>query len=220
MNIIETNLKFSELTERNKTNRIILHHSGVAVLQSIETIHNYHKNSLGWAGIGYHFYVRKNGEIYRGRPENAVGAHAYGSNTDSIGVCFEGDFNQEAMTETQKRSGQELVIYLKQKYGINKVQAHKDVCATSCPGSNFPFAEIVNCKDEEEQKIKTVKVKTSLILREKPTTKSRAIADFINNTTVIVLEENCAETDGYVWDKVQVRVMPQYVGYMANKYLK
>lgn len=111
MRIIETNLNFSELTKRTKTNRIILHNSGVAVLQTVETIHSYHKNSLRWAGIGYHFYIRKDGSIYRGRQEDAVGAHAYGSNSDSIGVCFEGDFNQETMPEAQKRAGQEL-LYL------------------------------------------------------------------------------------------------------------
>ena len=65
MNIIETNLQFTSLSKRDKTNRIILHHSGVSVLQSVEVIHNYHKNTNKWAGIGYHFYVRKDGSIYR-----------------------------------------------------------------------------------------------------------------------------------------------------------
>ncbi|EKC77056.1 protein containing N-acetylmuramoyl-L-alanine amidase, family 2 domain protein, partial [human gut metagenome] len=40
----------------------------------------------GWAGAGYHFLVRKDGTIYRLRPEDKVGAHAYGSNYNSIGV--------------------------------------------------------------------------------------------------------------------------------------
>lgn len=144
MNIIETNLNFTNLSTRNKTTRIILHHTAVAVEQSVETIHNYHKNSLGYAGIGYHFYVRKNGEIYRGRPENTVGAHAYGANTDSIGICFEGNFEEETMAEVQMKAGQELVAYLKQKYGISTVKRHKDVCNTSCPGANFPFDTIVS----------------------------------------------------------------------------
>lgn len=150
MNIIETNLSFTNLSTRSRTTRIILHHTAVSVEQSVETIHNYHKNSLGYAGIGYHFYVRKNGEVYRGRPENAVGAHAYGANTDSIGVCFEGNFEEETMSEAQIKAGQELVAYLKQKYGISTVQKHKDVCNTSCPGANFPFDTIVNGTYVEE----------------------------------------------------------------------
>ncbi|MCI9000947.1 MAG: hypothetical protein HFJ26_08760 [Clostridia bacterium] len=36
------------------------------------------------------------------------------------------------------------MAYLKSKYGISKVQRHSDVGKTSCPGTNFPFDEIVN----------------------------------------------------------------------------
>lgn len=157
MNIIETNLEFSGLSKRNSTNRIVLHNSGVSVLQDVETIHNYHKNSLGWAGIGYHFYVRKDGSVYRGRPEDTVGAHAYGSNGDSIGICFEGNYDEETMTEAQKRAGQELVTILKEKYCISKIQGHRDVCSTSCPGKNFPFDEIANVEEKKEE---TAKKKT------------------------------------------------------------
>ena len=150
MNIIETILDFSPLKERTSTNRIILHNSGVTVLQSVEIIHNYHKNTKGWAGIGYHFYVRKDGSIYRGRPENTVGAHAYNNNSDSIGICFEGDFNQEVLSDVQKNAGKELISYLCKKYGITKIQGHKEVNNTSCPGSNFPLDEMKEIKKNEE----------------------------------------------------------------------
>lgn len=148
MNIIETNLKFNSMDTRKLTKRIILHHSGVSVLQSVEIIHNYHKNTQGYAGIGYHFYVRKDGTIYRGRPEDKVGAHAYGANSDSIGICAEGDFNNEIMSEVQKNAIKELVVYLKEKYNVNIVVGHRDTIATSCPGKNYPFDEIVNSKVE------------------------------------------------------------------------
>lgn len=152
MEIIETNLKFGSLSKRAKTVRIFLHNSGVTVLQSVEIIHNYHKNSLGWSGIGYHFYVRKDGKIYRGRPEEMIGAHATGdkANYDSIGICFEGNFNKETMGEVQKTAGQELVAYLKKKYNISKVQKHSEVNNTDCPGNNFPFTEIANATTVEK----------------------------------------------------------------------
>lgn len=140
MNIKETNLKFGSLSNRSKTTRIILHHAA-AKSCGASTIHQWHKNN-GWSGIGYHFVVRKNGTIERGRPEKTVGAHASGSNSDSLGICFEGDFQTEKMSDKQKSAGKELVAYLKKKYGISKVQRHSDVYATSCPGKNFPFSEI------------------------------------------------------------------------------
>ena len=45
---------------------------------------------------------------------------------------------ETAMPEAQRAAGAELVAYLKQKYGITKVQKHRDVNATGCPGDNFP----------------------------------------------------------------------------------
>ena len=155
MKIIETNLNFSKLDKRKATNRIILHHTAVQTEQSVEVIHNYHKNSLNYAGIGYHFYVRKNGEIFRGRPEDTIGAHAYGSNSDSIGICAEGNFEKETMSAEQRDAIVKLVKYLTNKYNITKIQGHKDVNKTSCPGKNYPFEEIidgVNKKEVQETK--------------------------------------------------------------------
>lgn len=132
----------SPLSKRNKTNRIILHHSQ-ATTCSVEDIHQWHLKN-GWSGIGYHFLVRKDGTIYQGRPEDTIGAHAKGANNDSIGICAEGNFMHEKMNSLQLNALIELVSYLKKKYGITKVLRHKDVCSTDCPGINFPFLKIVS----------------------------------------------------------------------------
>lgn len=138
--IIETNLSFGSMSNRSRTNRIILHHAE-ATSCTAEDIHRWHLGN-GWSGAGYHFLVRKDGKIYRLRPEGKVGAHASGSNSDSLGVCFEGRYNSETMPQAQIDAGRALVAHLKGKYSITTVQAHRDVCSTDCPGVNFPFAEI------------------------------------------------------------------------------
>ena len=148
MEIIENNLQFKDMSTRNSTERIILHHAD-AKNCSAEDIHRWHLNN-GWSGAGYHFLVRKDGTIYRLRPEDKVGAHAYGANYNSLGICFEGDYMQEDMLEDQKEAGKELVAYLKNKYNITTVQAHRDVCATSCPGDKFPFNEIAKSETSNE----------------------------------------------------------------------
>jgi N-acetyl-anhydromuramyl-L-alanine amidase AmpD len=148
MEIIETNLEFKNMSTRKSTERIILHHAD-AKNCSAEDIHRWHLNN-GWSGAGYHFLVRKDGTIYRLRPEDKVGAHAYGSNYNSIGICFEGNYMEEDMPAEQIKAGQELVAYLKNKYNITTVQAHRDVCATSCPGNKFPFDEIANFEPSNE----------------------------------------------------------------------
>ena len=60
MEIIKTNLKFGTLTKRQSTARVILHHA--AMNGSVKDIHRVHLNN-GWSGIGYHFYVRKDGTV-------------------------------------------------------------------------------------------------------------------------------------------------------------
>lgn len=143
MNIIEKTYKWNgKLSNRKSTNRIILHHAESKSCTA-DDIHRWHLAN-GWCGIGYHFFVRKDGSIYRARPEGVVGSHAKGSNSDSIGICFEGSYMTETMSDVQINAGRELVAYLKNKYGITTVQKHKDVCSTNCPGTNFPFDAIVN----------------------------------------------------------------------------
>lgn len=143
MNIIEkiytTN---GSMDIRKSTTRIILHHAASATA-SADDIDRWHKEK-GYSKIGYHFLVRKDGSIYRGREENMVGAHAYGANYDSIGICAEGDFEVETMSDVQKQSLKELVSYIKNKYNITKVQEHSDVNNTACAGKNYPFDEIAN----------------------------------------------------------------------------
>ena len=148
MNIIETNLEFKDMSTRKSTERIILHHAD-AKNCSAEDIQRWHLNN-GWAGAGYHFLVRKDGKVYRLRPEDKVGAHAYGANYDSLGICFEGNFMEEDMPAEQIKAGQELVAYLKNKYNITTVQRHKDVCSTNCPGDKFPFNEIADSETSNE----------------------------------------------------------------------
>ena len=141
MKINEVTYKWNgALSKRRSTTRIILHHAAASKCTA-QQIHSWHLAN-GWVGIGYHFFVRKDGSVYRGRPENSVGAHAGNNNYDSIGICFEGNFMTETMPEAQKRAGRELVQYLKDKYGISTVQKHSDVNATGCPGTHFPFKEI------------------------------------------------------------------------------
>lgn len=143
MNIIEKTYKLNgNLAIRTKTERIILHHAE-STSCTAEDIDRWHKNN-GWTCIGYHFFVRKDGSIYRGRQENTKGAHAGDANTNSIGICFEGRYETEQMPDVQVEVGKELVAYLKNKYNISKVQKHSDVCSTSCPGKNFRFDEIAN----------------------------------------------------------------------------
>lgn len=145
VNIIETKLLFNGgFVNRTSTKQIILHHAEASNC-TVEDINRWHLNN-GWTGIGYHYFVRKDGTIYRGRPENAIGAHAVGANTNSIGICAEGRYNVETMPEAQKNAIKELIADIKSRYGNLAVKGHKEVSNTSCPGKNYPLEELKNTK--------------------------------------------------------------------------
>lgn len=140
MNIINSNLKFRGLTYGNNPRKIILHHAA-ATNCSIEDIHTWHLHN-GWSGCGYHYFIRKDGSIYKGRPETSLGAHCINYNSISIGICVEGNYMVEYMPSNQKKSLMELIKYLCSKYGIKEIYGHGELNSTSCPGKNYPLDEI------------------------------------------------------------------------------
>lgn len=148
LNIIEPNYTWNgALTKRTTTDRIILHHA--AGNGTAESIHKYHV-SLGWKGIAYHYYVRKDGTIYRGRPEDTVGGHTSGYNSRSIGICAEGNFETDVMSDAQRDAIRALVLDIRTRYPDTKTIKHKDVAATACPGKNYPFDYIAAADPDPE----------------------------------------------------------------------
>lgn len=141
MNIINSNLSFrNNLSYGNKPDTIVLHHAEASSC-SVQDVHQWHLNN-GWAGIGYHYFVRKDGNIYTGRPENAIGAHCPGMNSHSIGICAEGAYMSETMPDVQAQAIIELSLSIKNKYGISAIGGHKEYYSTDCPGSNYPLEDI------------------------------------------------------------------------------
>ncbi|WP_373325610.1 peptidoglycan recognition family protein [Sporomusa paucivorans] len=142
LNIKETNLKFGAMNRQHeRITRVVIHHVGDPPRDvSAEEIHRWHKEN-DWAGIGYHYVVRTDGTIERGRPEEYVGAHAQGFNTGSIGVNFAGNMDKMEPTPAQIESGAILLADICTRHGItptpSTVVGHRDLMATSCPGKNL-----------------------------------------------------------------------------------
>lgn len=140
MEIRQANLHMGYLRPRTRTDFIILHHA--AGTGSVEAVNAYHKRR-GWKGIGYNFYVRRDGSVWEGRGLDKVGAHTAGFNENSIGICAEGNFEKEKMSEAQKKALTELLAFVWGKFPNAKVIRHRAVAATACPGRNYPIDAII-----------------------------------------------------------------------------
>lgn len=142
VSVIDYGLSFSSLTPREGTNRIVIHHTGNPYDDdlSAEQIHASHQ-AQGWSGIGYHFVIRKDGSIELGRPDWSIGAHAYGFNSDSIGIHVCGNFDQAEPTKAQLDALPQLIADICDAYGLiaagTIVVGHRDLMATACPGNNL-----------------------------------------------------------------------------------
>jgi N-acetyl-anhydromuramyl-L-alanine amidase AmpD len=120
MKIIERKLKFkSKLKKLNSPSMIIIHHSAHSSA-TVKDIHRWHLEN-GWSGFGYHFLVTKDGQVHRGRPENAIGVHTNGYNNISLGVCMQGNYDVEKVPQIQFNALIELCKYLCNKYTISTI---------------------------------------------------------------------------------------------------
>lgn len=168
MQIIETNFKWNgSLSYTNKPKKIVLHHAEDSIC-TVQQIHSWHLGN-GWTGIGYHFFVRKDGTIYRGRPENVIGAHVSGANTNTLGICAEGSYMTEIMPTAQLNAIKWLIQYLDNKYGQLPIYGHREVGSSNCPGTNYPLAELKARKGivQTETKVENVVVTTHPITETK-----------------------------------------------------
>ena len=120
---------------------LVIHCSAVRPDQtsSAAQIDTWHRQRGFHLGIGYHYVIRRNGEIEPGRPEWMVGAHCLNHNAHSIGICYEGGLDirgQPADTRTaeQKATMRLLLEDLHKRYPRALVVGHRDLDSKkACP---------------------------------------------------------------------------------------
>ena len=117
-----------------KITLIVVHCSAVRPDQtsSVAQINTWHHQRGFHLGVGYHYVVRRDGEIEPGRPEWLIGAHCVNHNAHSIGVCYEGGLDirgQPADTRTaeQKAALRTLLEDLHRRYPKALIVGHHDL---------------------------------------------------------------------------------------------
>lgn len=113
----------------------------------IRTIHIRERN---FADIGYHYVIHADGRIVRGRSCDTVGAHCFGQNTESLGICLIGGRDTDLFTRTVKfkdcqfESLAHLLRVLLNIYGLQTtdIYSHSAFSDKTCP--NFNVTEFIN----------------------------------------------------------------------------
>lgn len=124
-----------------KISEIILHCSATREGKAftVSDIDRWHRER-GWKGCGYHYVITLDGKVEQGRPEQVVGAHCTGRNSESIGVCYIGGCDmvgksKDTRTPEQKKAMVTLVRQLMQTHGIGieDVRCHNEFSNKACP---------------------------------------------------------------------------------------
>ena len=123
-----------------KINGIIVHCAATREDRdfTVEDITRWHK-ARGFATIGYHYVIYRDGSIHEGRPLEQIGAHCVGHNKHSIGVCYiggcasDGKTPKDTRTPEQKEALLALLRRLKARFPNATIHGHRDFAAKACP---------------------------------------------------------------------------------------
>lgn len=128
-----------------KPSEIILHCSATpegrdVTAKDIDRMHR----QRGFRKIGYHYFIRLDGTVEKGREDWEVGAHCLDHNAKAIGICYAGGMSKDmkkpldTRTPQQKEAMLGLVKELMKKYGISKdrVYGHYMFANKACPCFN------------------------------------------------------------------------------------
>lgn len=110
--------------------------------EKVAEITRWHE-ARGFATIGYHWVIDRDGKVAAGRRETSAGAHVANHNAGSIGICLvgghgstENDAFAKNYTPEQDVSLRELIASIKNRADIKHVRGHNEVAAKACPGFN------------------------------------------------------------------------------------
>lgn len=87
----------------------------------------------GFRKIGYHYVIRLDGTVERGRQLSEVGAHCSGYNKQSVGICYVGGLDAvhlkpaDTRTSAQKRALRQLLEHLHTMFPKARVVGHRDL---------------------------------------------------------------------------------------------
>ena len=100
----------------------------------------------GWSDVGYHYIIRRNGKVELGRDldkdgdiDEETGAHAFGWNANSIGICLIGGVDSRGhgdanFTKEQMIALAAFLVAKREEYPGALVIGHRDTGAKKdCP---------------------------------------------------------------------------------------
>ena len=131
---------------RRKVDRVFIHCSASdnPNHDNIDTMRAWHKAN-GWNDVGYHFFIRKSGQIEAGRPLSRTPAAQKPHNSGTIAICLHG-LKESRFTKSQFGALIGLCGQIHAAYdGCVAFHGHREVANKACPV--FDYRRVLGLDD-------------------------------------------------------------------------
>lgn len=110
---------------------IVVHCTATPVTATIESIRRYWKEVLKWKNPGYHYIIKRNGEIENIHAEENISNGVAGFNKNAIHISYIGGISESGKafdnrTDQQRKSLYEKLLELSAKYPDAQILGHRD----------------------------------------------------------------------------------------------
>lgn len=180
----------------------------------VRAIWDYHVNTNNWSDIGYNWLVDPNGIIYQGRGwidgnDEVQGAHFCGTNSNTMGACLLGNFEEAEPASEALASLEDLLAWKSDQKGIDplgqeyhassgltlfNISGHRDGCSTLCPGENL-YLRLPAIRNNVQSLIGQPAVSENII-----TSLGNYPNPFSRETTISFTLEEAANVRITIWD--------------------
>lgn len=119
---------------------IVVHCTGTAPDAKVKSIQRYWKEVLKWKNPGYHYIIKRNGEIVSLQPEKMIANGVKGYNETALHIAYIGGVDKnnapvDNRTEEQQFSLFDKLVELSERYPFAKILGHRDFpgVVKACP---------------------------------------------------------------------------------------
>ena len=213
-----------------KVNWIVLHCTGAAATQTVQSIEA-HWRSLGWRNPGYHYLITIDGTVHVLAPHSRVTNGVAGNNANALHVAYTGGVDSfgrisDTRTTAQREAMAKLVNELAAEYPEAAIVGHRDFSPDknrngkiephewikACPSFSVKaWLQEIGFKSKLQQTVLTTKVR--LNIRSGPGVNHPLVGAVLAEGMQLQLISRCGD-----WIYVQVQATKQ-LGWVSSKHL-
>jgi N-acetylmuramoyl-L-alanine amidase len=138
---------FTFIKPKRKVARVFLHCSASdnPAHDDVSVMRKWHLEK-GWADVGYHYFIKKDGTVQKGRNLELTPSAQKGYNTNSIAICLHG-LDKSKFTPEQFKALRIMCFNFNFKYqGKITFHGHCEVSAKACPV--FDYKKVLELDDK------------------------------------------------------------------------